>query len=55
METYTPHVMIAAFMLLGSDLNDYEIGEELLPKRMLGRTKQCVHFSTGKDCFKDET
>ena len=39
-------------ILLGSDLNNYEIGERLFPKGMLVKTKQSVHFSTGKDFFK---
>ena len=44
------------FILLGSDLNNYEIGERLFPKRMLVKTKQSVHFSIGKDFFlKDES
>ena len=44
------------FILRGSDLNNYEIGERLFPKGMLVKTKQSVHFSIGKDFFlKDES
>ena len=39
------------FILLRSDLNNYEIGERLLSKGMLVKTKQFVHFSIGKDFF----
>lgn len=42
-------------MFLGSDPNDYEGGEGLLPKGMLERAKRFVNFSTGEDFFfKDE-
>lgn len=50
--TYHPCRLL---MLLGSDPNDYEGGEGLLPKGMLERAKRFVNFSTGEDFFfKDE-